>query len=497
MNKQIASIVLCFSLAASSNAADSGFQQWMQQQQNEFQEYKDERDKAFTAFLKNNWKEMQVLKGIKRDPKPKPVKIPVAKSKPPAVKQPSPEKPLSVKPDKIIKPVAIAPPPVKPKAPISTKPATSKKTPAYKGRRTNIMFMGEKIAIYYDSKLRINISSRINKKTISEAWSKLSKADYEPLIEQLNVVNKQKSLNDWAFAVLVNTVSEAISGNKKNSVSFLNWFLFIKANYEARIAYDDKNLHLLLPTKQALYSIPYFTFDGIRFYSVSFDGKKKRLGKVYTYDGRYPDATESLDMRLLSDMSDLKQTQTRKLNFTFKGKKYSINASYDQSRVEFLNTYPQLDLKMYYKSKLASSSAESLHGQLAVLIKGMSQQDAVNFLLRFVQTSLEYKTDDDQFGEENYLFPEETLHYKYSDCEDRSILFAWLVHNILSLEVVGLDYPGHVAAAVAFTTPVTGDNVRFNGKRYTVTDPTYINADAGMTMPQYKNTRPKVIRISL
>jgi len=60
---------------------------------------------------------------------------------------------------------------------------------------------------------------------------------------------------------------------------------------------------------------------------------------------------------------------------------------------------------------------------------------------------------------------------------------------------VGLDFPGHVATAVHFNEPVRGDSIVFNHKRYVVTDPTYVNAVAGMTMPQYKNRNPGVIRI--
>ena len=93
------------------------------------------------------------------------------------------------------------------------------------------------------------------------------------------------------------------------------------------------------------------------------------------------------------------------------------------------------------------------------------------------------------------MFPEETLYYPYSDCEDRSILFAWLVHNLLGMDVVGLDYPGHVATAVRFKGKVAGDAVMYNGKRYMVTDPTYINASAGMTMPNFKKNKPGVIKI--
>ena len=81
--------------------------------------------------------------------------------------------------------------------------------------------------------------------------------------------------------------------------------------------------------------------------------------------------------------------------------------------------------------------------------------DAVNVLLRFVQTGFSYLTDSEQFGREKFMFPEETLSYPYSDCEDRSFLFAYLVSSLLGLDVIGLDYPGHVATAVKFSSPVS------------------------------------------
>jgi hypothetical protein len=59
--------------------------------------------------------------------------------------------------------------------------------------------------------------------------------------------------------------------------------------------------------------------------------------------------------------------------------------------------------------------------------------------------------------------------------------------------VVILDFPGHIATAVKFSNPVQGDNWELNGKRYTVADPTYVNANVGMTMPQYKGKTPKLM----
>ena len=67
---------------------------------------------------------------------------------------------------------------------------------------------------------------------------------------------------------------------------------------------------------------------------------------------------------------------------------------------------------------------------------------------------------------------------------------------MLGLDVVGLSYPGHVATAVYLKDSAEGDFVEYNGKRYTVADPTYVNATVGMTMPEFSNTTPQVIPVN-
>ena len=102
-----------------------------------------------------------------------------------------------------------------------------------------------------------------------------------------------------------------------------------------------------------------------------------------------------------------------------------------------------------------------------------------------------------QFDREKFLFPEETIFYPYSDCEDRSIIFAFLVTRLLGLEVVGLDYPGHIATAVLFTGDVDGDSVVYKNKKHIICDPTYINANYGECMPQFKNVSPEIIPVDV
>ena len=475
----LSGVIFIFTLSQPSYAEDD-FAKWKKQTQDSFQEYKDKRDKEFTAFLKMHWKEIDLLKGIERDPEPKPVVMPVVK-----------QKPVKPKPVKVTKPVVIRPIP----KPVIKPVVLPEKKIVRKGRKIDVTYLGGEHTFYYDPKLKANINRRIDKTVVSGFWSALSLADYDAFIEQIDEKSKMLKLNDWAYALLVHDISKQLYPSSEAGQSLFTWFVLAKVGYRSRIAYNDRKVFLLVPSQQPLYAVPYFTFAKVRYYALSFDGKSQKLGQVYTYDGSYPGADKALDMQLNNEALVQGKPTQRDLSFDFEGKHYAIRAVYNNERIRFMETYPQLDLEWYFKGKVSAGASTPLQQQLSGHMKGMDEQTAVNFLLRFVQTSLRYKTDEGQFGKENYLFPEETLHYPYSDCEDRSILFAWLVHSLLGMEVIGLDYPGHVATAVLFKERVSGDSVMHNGKRYIVSDPTYINASAGMAMPNFKKKKPEVIRI--
>ena len=124
----------------------------------------------------------------------------------------------------------------------------------------------------------------------------------------------------------------------------------------------------------------------------------------------------------------------------------------------------------------------------------MTELEAVNFLLRLVQLSFDYKTDQDQFDREKYMIPDEIFFYEYSDCDDRSIFFATLIRDILGLDVVGLRYSRHLAVADGFSSIVEGDFHMSDGKKYMVADPTYVHAPVGLTMSNYQNEHPKIVK---
>ena len=65
--------------------------------------------------------------------------------------------------------------------------------------------------------------------------------------------------------------------------------------------------------------------------------------------------------------------------------------------------------------------------------------------------------------------------------------------ELLGNKVILLDFPGHICTAVQLNTELDADRVEYNGVQYTVCDPTYINATAGMLMPNFADVQPEVI----
>jgi hypothetical protein len=469
------------------------FEQFKKQVLGEYSQYREQIDKEFSDFLKQQWEPFDTEKGQVRDEKPKPAKIPVAKVKP----KPIPPKPKA-KPE--TKPKTVTPPPPPVRLPPKIKTPVVKPQPVIippppptspDQRLVEVEYLGHKLGITDGMRASYpKMETRVSQSAIQKNFSALAQTDFRKTVDDLKRYQRQLDLNDWAYLQLTMKFADKLPLNTNNK-RLVTWFLLLKSDLKARVAYDNSRIFLLVASRQSLYDVAYFKFDGEKFYTVP--QTKKLPGRLFSYDGRYPKALSNPDFSITRNLRAKDEPQYRDLKFKFKGKAYTFKVPVNKHKVGFYATYPQMDIAEYFRTSLDDRTANSLLTQLRPVVVNMSETDAVNFLLAFVQHAFKYQTDGQQFGEENYMFIEETLYYPSSDCEDRSIIFAWLVRNLLQMDVVGLEFPGHVATAVHLRQPV-GEIVSYNNKRFSIADPTYINARVGMKMPQYSKTKPKVIR---
>jgi len=437
-------------------------------------------DSLFADFLKKDWEYFQAYQGRLRDPKPKPKELPAA--------EPKPTPPLPGGAAKVIaqpEPEPKAQPPAPPPPPPDVK----------RGTELNFDYFTMPIKLMYDEKTKITLHTPINNLAISNFWDELSRTDFADLKTQIDGYVKRMNLNDYGCAQLLYQTGKQIYGDKPNEIRLFIWFMLVKSGYKARVGYNNAGVYLLLPIRNMVYSVPYLTLGGQQYFAIRFENEPELTGALYTYDTEYPGADRSLSLMVPAAPQFKNAVLQKNLTFSYGGKQYSLALKYSDDAVRFFKYYPQTDWDVYFSYQTAPAVQNAILNALKPIITGRSEPDAVNLILRFVQTAFEYKTDDDNFGREKPLFPDETVFYDFSDCEDRSIMFAYLVRELLGLEVVGLHYPGHMATAVRFVSAVSGDFVSFEGKNYLVCDPTYINADIGMAMPQFKNVSPNVVKI--
>jgi hypothetical protein len=362
----------------------------------------------------------------------------------------------------------------------------------------SVDFYEAAVALLYANGLKAQFEGTPNAKTISAFWETMSKSNYEDFIKQVQSYKERMNLNDWGYCEFLNKTAEKLYPGSRNESNMFDWFMLSKSGYQAKIGYSGDKVYLLLPTSGVLYGVAYYMFGNstTKFYNIMFDRyEKPEVATLFSYDQNYPNATKLTGYQLVAAPRIHNDIQTKILKFTHNGSEYIVKVEFDRSAVKFFEYYPQTDLEVYFDAVPSTDARTSLLDALKPLIKDRSETEAVDVLLHFVQTAFKYETDDEQFGREKPFFPEETLYYPGSDCEDRAVLFSFLVRNLLGLEVVGLDYPNHVATAVRFKGDANGDQVVYQNRKYIICDPTYINADYGMCMPQFKNIKPGIIAL--
>ncbi|UOD34538.1 hypothetical protein DSN97_10340 [Deferribacteraceae bacterium V6Fe1] len=475
-------LILIMLFGSTLLAVDSEFMKYLNQQMSEYNQFKEERDREFTEFLQKEWKDYQMFKGIPQDETPKPVTIPkIEEQQPLAVKKPSEEAviPEKIKPPVVVeKPVEVVVPPV---------------VVEDKGISHKFNFYGAEVTLKYDKNMVSDYLNGVSNDEIAKFWEKASKSDFSVLIESVKGAVKSLNLGDWGTVVFVKSASLSICNNDFNRANLLSWFVLAKLGYDVRVGIDGNKIYLLVPSDKKIFGVTYFVLEGKKYYAVDTLETRVFLKTIKTYDGTYPGSKSVL--KIDAEKPLLPQNYgVKHLTFTNSGEKYNINLVYDNSYVNFYKLFPQTELNVYEDSGVSQKTAYTLAEELSKIVKGRPVAEAANIILRFVQTAFAYKTDIEQFGYEKYFVPDETIFYPYSDCEDRSILYYYLVKNILGLDVVLLDYPGHVATAIQLKDDIDGDYVIYNNKKYYVADPTYINANIGMTMPIVAKYRPKVVK---
>ena len=558
MKKTISFIAgLLLALTGMAQENKGGISGFMKEELEDFDKFMDDADKDFINFMREPWKEFEAEKPVLKRVKPEPVKpvvydektapksekpvcltieeildmttsegkqkpvvqlnevdrivfdkpeVIVRKKKDPKViiiEEKAADKPTA-QPEKkpVVEVVEAEPeaertpvveadrrpePAAEPRLPVSSTPMS----PLYRGEsgRSKIAYGG--LAFYLNNSLNRKCSlNGLNENAIADAYEALCNSDYKPLLADCAQIRKDLRLNDWGVFTLVRQVADTYCGTANESI-VMQQFLLNEMGYKARMARkatEDKMM-LFVATDCSIYAHPYITLNGQNYYNLSGNNEQCQF---YMCQKDSPKAKNSVGMQLKE--APLFPGTVVSSTHQAKGSAARVTVDVPKALMDFYKDYPQCDYSVYFNAPVNAAMENRILSSLAPLVQGRNEADAANILINFVQTAFQYQTDGQQFGYEKPFFVEELFYYPYSDCEDRAMLFSYLVRKLLGLDVVLLDYPEHIATAVRFNGNVSGDYLMVNGRKYTVCDPTYIGASIGMTMPRYKTVSAKVLK---
>ncbi|MHC1779135.1 MAG: hypothetical protein AB9922_02730 [Bacteroidales bacterium] len=446
----------------------------------EINSYLKKQDKEYRDYLVKEWKSYSAFVGASVPKKPKPVTMPAYRGSGPAVTV----KAASIAPSKSVLSVYGE------GLPSLTLPVTRPADRSGDRASLRVSYYGVPLYFAYDPAFAVDVYGVDSEDDIARYWERAASSRYSSLVDQLASLRVSMNLNDYCYYLLVKKVAEGIYPGNDEGQTLAAWFLMVRSGYGVRVAMDSSgDLLLMLPSYNTVYGMNYLQ-EGNRFLYIA---SKKGGRSIRTYDRDYTNAGKPLDFNIYSPMNLGGKVNGKNLEFVYNDKRYNILVNYDQGLVDLYRDYPQLEMPVYFNAAVSLQAKESIATSLRPLIAGMSEAEAVEFLLSFTQNSFKYKTDIDQFGYEKFFFAEEMFFYPYCDCEDRSVFFSYLVRDLLGLNVIGVEFPDHMATAVCFNGQIPGDHISYNNMRYVIADPTYLGAPVGSAMPQYRESSPLVI----
>lgn len=458
------------------------YEDFINQRNAEFENWRDKANAEFTSYLEKAWEEFMVQTG-RKDPMGDVPEQPEYYGAPPAKEGGNPHG--------LPSDVDMGFPEAMLDMPIYASMGASSEV-------VDLDFFGFPEKVPFSQSMKID-EVIAKEKSVAQAWEMLSNSEYMPTVEAITSMKERYGLNDWAVYSLVKKISEAVYGEYGvNQIVVTQMFLLSQMKYKVRAGSAADELVLLVPFEEQVYQVSYVTDNGTDFFIFGYTPFSPNT-PLYTFTQDFSMAENVISLKFDKQMHIGGDTQYKRITLPLWSEilgedfEVPINDPY----VKFTYEYPQSDLLTYHRSVVDSETSKAvLRGiRMKIIREGMSDEEAVAYILNLVQNGFDYKTDYEMFGRTKPLFIEESLYYGANNCKDRVLIFSWMVKNTVGLKTVLLGYPNHVACGVAFNNPVEGDSFSFEGETYTMCDPTFINAPVGATMPKYKSTSPNILSV--
>jgi hypothetical protein len=344
-------------------------------------------------------------------------------------------------------------------------------------KKVTVNFFGDSINILINSSIEVQLKESLSGEAVESFYNTINASDYAPLVQNLLKYKESHQLDDWLYYQLIRRTAEEISPKTANypRYTLYKWFLLVKSGYDAIISINDDKILFYIRSDDNIYDIPFFLKNNKQYVCLNrHDYKNLNIEKEKFYEVNiHPGGTLKPFSYRVTKLPDfnIHQYVEKDLKFEYRNKVYHFEVMLNPQIQTLFTNYPVVDFESYFNIPLSRETYSSLIPAIRKNIGKMNRIQGVDYLMNFTRYAFLYENDQENFGKEKRLAPEETLLQKYSDCDDRAALFFYLVREIYNLPMIVLLYPTHISIAVKFNKPI-GEAIIYKGQKYSICDPT-------------------------
>lgn len=441
-----------------------------------YSQYAEGADAEFARAIQEQWERFQIYNGEERPSRREPETAPVASTPVSGSRQ------IDIADSQVEYPV---------RWPAETAVPAPVSQTGDDLRKVRFSFYGTEVEADVPSAYGSFHPAGIKEKDVGAFWERLGKGRYQAVVDCCRRYKSSLNMNDWAVFEWIAALARAVFPEDINGEqAVFTVFILNQVGLMSKVARVDDDIVCLFASMQPIYARKFVEVGTYRFYLA---GENSPASSVYTYQFDAGTRLRPFDMRLKGALMTTSVPDWYADRHSA-ALRTELHLPMFSGLLDFYGSYPQVDVALYAMAAPERAFAKALTSAVSGALVGKSEIESLNVLLNFLQLDFDYQTDNTQFGYERPFFCEENFRYPYNDCEDRAVLFSYLVRELLGLDCILLDYTGHIDCAVRTNQAVTGNYVRRGNDRYYVCDPTYIGSVVGMSSIDSR-TRPDKVWI--
>ena len=322
-------------------------------------------------------------------------------------------------------------------------------------------FYGKDVQIRFDNSRRVRVKAGTGGEMV-RCLEWLNDATFETA-EDCQRIRKELNLSDWAYVKLLEKLTETSLGKTNEAVLMMAWMMDL-SEYNVGLCKSGKGLQLMYLTDAELTDYHPMEAFGKIFYAYGNPSLATFRGYERLSTTGNPVSFKKFDDQKfgVEPMDPITVTSKKNANFsfTFRFNKYMVDFFrsipkhvYSNAPLQRWVTMAQTPLEQYLQGTLIRDMKQK--------VAGMSQQEAIQQMMWWVQTGFEDVDDN-----------------------EKNVILSRLVRDVLGLKVAFICYPANTAIAVCITdADVRGAYVLSKGRHYVLCDASYEGALVGQEKP--------------